>query len=234
MWQVPKIWEDADVWILGGGPSVTEQFNIPKSIVQRVISGESVSLYSPYMSAIHDKHVIGINVSYHIGNWIDMVFFGDNSFFLREQDGLARFPGLKISSHPQLEGKSWIKYLGRDSKRPRGISPNPKMVSWNGNSGAAAISIAVHTGAKRIILLGFDMKLDLEGKQHWHDMYHRMKSIKKNALPFDRHLLGFPEIARDAKRMNVEILNASPNSAITNFRKVTVSDLLKVPEFCLV
>jgi len=27
------------------------------------------------------------------------------------------------------------------------------------NSGAAAISVAVHTGAKRVILLGFDMSL---------------------------------------------------------------------------
>ena len=45
-------------------------------------------------------------------------------------------------------------------------------------------------------------------------------------MPFHRHLRGFPQIAKDAKQMGVEILNASPDSAIECFRKVTVKELL--------
>jgi hypothetical protein len=87
-WQVPLMWEDSDVWIIGGGPSVTKQFGIPDEVVQSVVKGTSPpNVYSPYMSFLHDKHVIGINVAYLIGDWIDIVFFGDVGFFLKHQQG---------------------------------------------------------------------------------------------------------------------------------------------------
>lgn len=238
-WQVPKIWEDADVWIIGGGPSVTKQFGIPDEVVQSVIKGTSPpSVYSPYMKVLHDKHVIGINVAYLIGDWIDMVFFGDSAFFHSHIERLAKFPGLKVSCHPSVEKYDWIKYTPRSGKS-KGISDNPKMVSWNGNSGAAAISVAANAGASRIILLGFDMKLDTANKQHWHDLYGRQKRTqeqqnKRNRgirqkpfhYPFDRHLRGFPVIAQDAKSRGIEILNASPDSAIECFPKFTIKELL--------
>lgn len=230
IWKVPRIWEEGDVWIVGGGPSVPKQFNIPDRVVQGVVKGTSLpSVYSPYMSSLHDKHVIGINVAYLIGNWIDMVFFGDKSFFLKHQQRLSKFSGLRISCHPKANDLNWVKYLPRDRKHIRGISPDPRMVSWNGNSGAAAISLAAHAGAKRIILLGFDMKVGESEIQHWHDLYGRFANRdtkKKKRMPFYRHLRGFPEIAKDAKRMGIEMLNACPDSAIECLRKVTVKELL--------
>jgi len=89
-WSVPRMWEGGEVWILGGGPSLTKQFDIPDNVVQDVMKGISPpSVYSPYMEAIHNKHVIGINVAYLIGEWIDMCFFGDNKFFMPHQHRLA-------------------------------------------------------------------------------------------------------------------------------------------------
>jgi len=230
IWQVPPIWEGGDVWIIGGGPSVPRQFGIPEKVIQSVVNGtSSPSVYSPYMEYLHDKHVIGINVAYLIGDWIDAVFFGDQGFFLTHQAGLARFPGLKVSCSPGIEKTPWVKYLGRDKTKIRGITDNPKMVSWNGNSGAAAISMAVHAGAKRILLLGFDMQVNVNNDQHWHDIYGRKQPRPKNKpirYPFERHLRGFPEIARDAKRMGVEILNVNSDSAITNFPKYNLKELI--------
>ena len=226
-WQVPQIWEGGDVWILGGGPSVPIQFGIPDKVIQEVMKGNSPpSVYSPYMSLLHKKHIIGINVAYLIGSWIDMVFFGDKGFFLNHQQGLANFPGLKVSCHPIADRCNWVKYLAKDTTHGKGISSSPKMVSWNGNSGAAAISLAVHTGAKRIILLGFDMQLNSKNMQHWHNVYNRGERLDKRKLPFERHKRGFPEIAKDAKRMGVEILNASPTSEIKEFQRFSVKELL--------
>ena len=233
IWQVPQMWEGGDVWIIGGGPSIPKQFGIPDELVKKVIEGSSpASVYSPYMSVLHDKHVIGINVAYLLGDWVDMVFFGDIGFFLKHQVALSNFPGLKVSCHPSTSKYDWVKCTPRDTKRPRGISDNPKMVSWNGNSGAAAISIAANAGAKRIILLGFDMKLDDEKKQHWHDLYGKIANKDKRDprkpihLPFERHLRGFAEIEKDAKRRDIEIINANPDSAITQFKKFTIKELL--------
>lgn len=230
IWQIPRVWEGGDVWVMGGGPSVPGQFGIPDKVVHAVVSGTSQpDVYSPYMSRLHDKHVIGINVAYLLGNWVDFVFFGDKGFFLKHQERLSKFPGLKISSLPRTNDMNWVKYLPRDRGHPRGISTSSRMVSWNGNSGSAAISVAAHAGAKRIILLGFDMKVDATARQHWHDLYGRYANRnpdKKTRIPFHRHLRGFPEIAKDAKRKGIEILNACPDSAIECFRKVTVKELL--------
>jgi len=231
-WIVPRMWEGGDVWIIGGGPSLVEQFNIPDNIAKDVFLGKKpLSVYSSYMQAIHKKHIIGINMAYLIGDWIDIVFFGDGGFFLKNKPNLAQFPGLKVTCHSGGAKEKWVKFLGRDGKKPRGISTGANLVSWNGNSGGAAISVAAHSGAKRIILVGFDMNLNSENKQHWHNNYGRgiinvSDQRKLRKLPFDRHLRGFPIIAEDAKRMGIEIFNASPNSMITCFPKCTVKELL--------
>jgi len=223
------MWTEGDVWIIGGGPSVAKQFGVPDTVVRKVVKGSSpLSTYSPYMTLLHDKHVIGINVAYMLGDWVDMVFFGDGGFFLKYQEEIAAFPGLKVSCSPKTSGVDWVKYVARNPGHPRGISDNPKMVSWNGNSGAAAISVAANAGAHRIILLGFDMKLGNHSAQHWHDAYGRgaiTEERRRKKMPFHKHLRGFPAIAEDARRRKIEILNANPDSAITCFRKTTVEQL---------
>jgi hypothetical protein len=229
LWQVPKIWQDGEVWIIGGGPSIFKQFEIPEEVVQKVINKEaSPEIYSPYMSSIHNKHVIGVNVAFKIGQWIDMVFFGDSSFLLRYEKGLAEFPGLVISCHPRVDRYGWIKHTARDNNKRYGLTNNPKKVCWNGNSGGAAINLAVHTGVKRIVLLGFDMVLDETKKQHWHSEYPQRVGKKNRPvpLPFNRHLKGFPQIAKDARMMGIEILNCSGISAIKDFKRVNLKDLV--------
>ena len=235
MWSVPNMWEGGECWILGGGPSMTGQFDIPESVVKDVRDGVlPPSAYSPYLSAIHNKHTIGINVAYLIGNWIDIMFFGDNGFYLAHRERLRSFPNIKAGCSINIHQYACdgIKGLVRMPNKRFGISDNRKTVVWNGNSGAAAISLAVHTGVKRIVLVGFDMKLQ-DNAQHWHQLYgirnYSLPTIikgKVRELPFNRHLTGFPEIAKDARKKGVEIINASPDSAITAFPKVTVKSLL--------
>jgi hypothetical protein len=127
---------------------------------------------------------------------------------------------------------NWVKKLDKDYEHPKGISRKSGHVSWNGNSGAAAISMAAHTGASRIILLGFDMNLNDVKYQHWHDVYQKgnqegnEKLLLKTYATFDKHLRGFPQIALDARRMGIEIINANPTSEIRDFIKVPVNILL--------
>ena len=225
-WNVPKIWPDADCWIIGGGPSVARQFNVPEEIITKVMTGEVAPNYlSRYMKCIHDKHVIAVNNAYMIGAWIDVVFFGDSAWYLTHRNNLASWPGLKVSCAPR-EGtfaKDNIKYLEKDKKYRQGISPNRQAVAWNSNSGASAINLAVHFGVKRIFLLGFDMSLDKNKVSHWHGSH---ATNGKRMPSFSRHLRGFPKIAEDAKAMGIEILNASPGSSIIDFPIINAKDLL--------
>lgn len=228
MWQAPKIWEGATCFIVGGGPSLPKQFNVPEETINSVIEKRSTpSVYSPYMEALHDKHVIGVNNAYQIGSWLDVLFFGDCSWYLVHKQALAKWPGLKVTCCPRFEGKNkekseGIKFLKKD--RRKGISKNSGTVCWNSNSGAAAISLAALFGATRIILLGFDMVMD-ENASHWHGSHGR-PGEKMRKPPFNRHLRGFPDIAADAKTLGIEIINCSPGSAIPDFTKKSIDEVL--------
>lgn len=208
------------------------QFGVPEETVQAVMTGRKMpSAYSPYLSPIHQKHVIGVNNAYRIGVWIDVVFFGDHGWYLVHRKLLAKFPGLKVSCHPRFHKRKdteGIKYLAKDSEWKYGITKDPTKVSWNSNSGAAAISVAAHFGVKKIILLGFDMSLDSGDVSHWHGSHRAGGGKKQKPPPFPRHLRGFEMIAKNAEERGIEIINASPNSAIVELPKVSVADLLNL------
>lgn len=229
-WNIPKIWDGGECWILGGGPSLTEQFDIPRHVISEVISGKlPPNAYSPYMSAIHDKHVIGVNGAFRIGNWIDIVTFGDPSWFLENRQRLRSFPKIKVGFCDVAESRRYIndevKYVPRYGAKISGITEKKNLICWNKNTGFASINLAYHLGAKRIILVGFDMDVDSLGRQHWHSFYRRNAAPPKKS-PFPRHLKHAPAVKQDADRLGIKIINASPNSKITVFEKSTVKEIL--------
>lgn len=232
MWTVPEIWEDGECWIIGGGPSTPRQFGVPESLISEICSGKvEPHEYSPWLYQLWDKHVIGVNNAYLIGNWLDCLFFGDGSWYLSHQQRFATWSGLKVTCWPRIVEKKYdpgqsVKYLSKDEKRMHGLTQNRSKLCWNANSGAAAINLAVHFGVKRIMLLGFDMSLDQNKVSHWHGSHGAPDKKKKRVPSFARHLIGFPQIAEDAKAMGVEILNVNPNSAIEAFSKVSLQDVL--------
>ena len=227
------MWEGGECWIIGGGPSVPREFGVPEDVISAVLAGEQpLSSYSPYLSPIHDKHVIGINAAFMLGDWVDIVFFGDGDFYRTNKEAMDARTKLKICCSSTLPNKNvvyGVRFVSKDRNHPVGISDKPGAVSWNLNSGTASISLAYQLGVSRIYLLGFDMKLDLNDRQHWHSHYtggRKLSPKAKKALPFHRHLDGFAAVARDAQRLNIEIINVSPDSAISQFKKVALNDIL--------
>lgn len=227
------MWEGGECWIIGGGPSVPLEFGVPEDVISAVLSGEQpLSSYSPYLSPIHDRHVIGINAAFLLGDWIDFVFFGDAGFYFANKEAMDAFSKVKVSCNANIPNRPNIidvKYLSKDRNHPRGISTSRYRVCWNLNSGGAAISLAYWLGVKRIYLLGFDMTLGNGDTQHWHRHYSKSRTPKPRdpkSLPFGRHLLTFPMVANDARRLGLEIINVSPNSAIEVFKRVKLSDVL--------
>lgn len=231
-WEVPKMWEGGECWIIGGGPSMPRLFGVPEEIIEAVKNRQQpMSAYSPYLSAIHDRHVIGVNAAFLLGDWVDVMVFGDGPFYVKNKDDINKFKKIKVSVNPSVEpgkkGVFYIKHLTRDGGHPYGISTRPGMVSWNKHTGGAAINLAYHFGVKRVLLLGFDMKNDTDGSSHWHGQYRLPgKPGEKQRMPFDKHLQSFRPIANDAKRYGLEILNVNPDSAIRELPKVKLEDVL--------
>lgn len=100
---------------------------------------------------------------------------------------------------------------------------HPTRVATNGNSGAAAISFAALAGAKRILLLGFDMRLGDNGERHWHPDH---PAPCTQAQPFADWLYKFDAIAAEAGRQGIEIVNCTPDSALTTFPMMSLEEVL--------
>jgi hypothetical protein len=226
MWRVPEIWKDGTCIVIGGGTSLIEQFQIPTEVVEKVYIGvEDASVYSPFLSPIHNQHIIAVNMAYKLGDWIDVLFFGDDDFWKTRKEEIIAFNGLRVSFESEKIRDSRVKLVARNPRKKQGITFAPAgLLSWNFNSGAAAINLAIQFGAKRIILLGFDMQLDQNNNQHWHKVYSSPLDVIKESMK--KHLQGFSVIAKDIEGTGIEIINCSLNSAIQCFRKANIWEIL--------
>jgi len=206
-WSAPKIWPDATAYIIGGGPSVN----------------------STNLELIKGKHVIGVNNAYLLGDWVDVCWFGDCRWFDWHKKNLKRFAGLKVTCCERCIREPGINVLKRSTKR-WGIEKNPNAVSWNLSSGGSAINLAVHFGAKRIVLIGFDMKRvrvevapgKFADKANWHDDH---PAPDKN--PYERFLRPFKIIRKDLEELGIECINATPGSALTLFPVMALEETFK-------
>lgn len=223
-WVPPKMWEDGECYIIGGGPSVPRLFGVPRNLIQDVLYKKApISSFSEYLEPIHHKHIIGINNAYELGNWVNVVFFGDKSWYLKNRMKLAQLPILKVScsnyfaSRAKAGSYEGIKFVLKDAKVKFGLSKDPQKIAWNYHSGAAAIDLAIHFGVKRIYLLGFDMCCDSKNISHWHTEHKTVKEMVKNPAVYVLKLRPYPVIAKQAKELGVEIFNTNPDSAIDAF-----------------
>ena len=197
-WTVPELWPGGTCYILGGGPSL--------------------SLVS--LERLHDRRVIAVNNAYQLGDWIDVMLYGDCRWLKWHEKALLDFPGLKVTSCNSHKDKPGIKAVKRHTL-PFGITREPDRLNWNLSSGACAIGLAVRFGVKKIVLLGFDMRI-VDDKTNWHKEHQDGR--KKN--PYERFLKPFPMIARDLEQLGVECVNATPGSALESFPIVEPESVL--------
>jgi hypothetical protein len=165
-----------------------------------------------------------VNDGYRLGAWPDICLFGDHGWYTVHRPLLALWPGLKVHccKNDILNPSDGIKYLSRDRNHKVGLTDNPHRVAWGFNTGSSAINLAVHTGVRQIILLGFDMDWPGE-KSHWHQGHGNGHRPRPN---YAHWIEGLKVLAQDARRIGVEILNASPASAIGAFPKVSLREVL--------
>jgi hypothetical protein len=205
-WSVPRIWPDSTVFIIGGGPS----------------------LKTMDLTLIHSKRVIGTNFAFKLGNWIDVIYWLDAAWGERNERELSLFPGLKVnlgSTQINVPANSFRMIKGKQY----GIDMRPTHLGWNNNSGASAINLAYHFGAKKVVLLGFDMKFGENNENNWHDLHTNPRGTALRPWnPYPHFLQAFNNIKEDADNIGLEIVNCTPNSALTIFPMLTLEEVLEI------
>lgn len=183
------------------------------------IIGGGASVNSYPLNLLEGKNIIGVNNAFSLKECEPQIcWFGDQRWFEWNEAELKDYTGAIMTCHPQFQNRNDIITFLRG--KPHGIDTSDSCVSWNLNSGGSAINLAWHLGAKRVVLIGFDMTVSGDGKGNYHDNHKRINppDIYKGYLRI------FPEIARDAANLNLEVINANPDSKLDIFPKVTAEE----------
>lgn len=221
-WKVPTLWPGSEVVIIGGGPSL-------KGFDYSVLKGYRVI-------GCNDAYKLVFPQFYNDPSLIDLCYWGDYGWWLihwndtveypeksneASHPGLIHFPGLRVTCSERYVKENGVLCLKRQSSKLSYGST----IGWFHNTGASAVNLAVNLGAKKVILLGFDMKLDDKtGKQNWH---HNLKN-DPNAIIIERHKKHInnalaPQINQN--HPDVEIINACPESTLDCWKKMKPEDI---------
>lgn len=203
---IQPMFKGKDVFIVGGGSSLIGfNFNLLK-----------------------DKCVIAINRSFMHTPFAQILYFSDYRFYMWATGKLDNDVSL-IESFKKFKGKvvsiankindERIHIMMNSGKT--GFDTNNGKLKHGGNSGYAAINLAYHLGAKRIILMGYDMK-GINGKLHFHDGY----ISKQNEKVYKRFIEPYKQMAQLLTNMGIQTYNTSIDSGLTYFKKVKIENFL--------
>ena len=130
-----------------------------------------------------------------------------------------------MTTCPRAKEKGWKGIFQIRRGKSTGLERRPEFISWNKHSGASAINIAYHLGAKTVVLVAFDMKnLKGDDKHNWHDYHH---TVPISDIYTSRFMKVYPNIKRDAKILKVNIINANPDSGLNYFPKMTLEEAVE-------
>lgn len=224
--EVQPLWAGVTTVILASGSSLTmQQVNFIEDARKRQLC-----------------RCIAVNDTYLVAPWADVVYFADAHWWKWHTDGISKpmlgltaeqvrekfagFAGKKCSIQDSADriGDDAVHVLrNRDfPNRGNGLSLDPQQLVTGRNSGFQALNLAVLSGSKRIVLVGFDGGVSKEGKEHFHGGHPR--ATLQTAYPLYRQAMSSAESALIDH--GVDVLNASPGSQIDSFHKVKLADVL--------
>jgi len=165
--------------------------------------------------------VLGVNNAYRIAE-LDALLAVDLQWWKQHYADVAeRCPGLETvtqdaSAHKQFHLTTRVRGTARD-----GLGHHE--IHTGSNGGHAAVNLAYLWGARRIILLGYDMKAGPSGERHWH-ADHPKPCIQHQH--FSNWIHRFKSTAADLTKAGIEVLNCTPGSALPWFPMCSIEDAL--------
>lgn len=153
---------------------------------------------------------IVVSDAYRLAPWADALVSNDAAWW-RARPDTAKFVGLKFSANPNVERVEQVKKYER-------------VIGRGSNSGVLAMYVARILGAKRILLVGFDMRgTHFFGKHE--DPLHNTTDEQFNT--FKSY---FAELKKLLDKEDIEVLNCTPDSALKCFRKCPLELALPLAE----
>lgn len=192
---VPKLWPGSTIVCLGGGPSLT-------AADVAYVQGKA--------------RVIAINDAYKLAPWADVLYACDAKWWEWHKGAPTYNGGLRYSLNSIARKWPGVQILRRTGDIGLELAPNG--VRSGNNSGYQAINLAVHLGAARIVLLGYDMT---GGSSHWFGRHP-----DGSGPPFGLCLQKFPTLIKPLARLGITIVNCTRRTALTCFPQAPLETVL--------
>ena len=200
---VPRLWPGETVAILGAGPSL-----MPEDV--------------DYCRG--KVRVIAVNFAYLLAPWADVLYSGDSHWW-RKLYGHPPFAGpmYGIQLAPKMPAE--VQILQRSLKT--GLDRDPRCLCIGGPPGMAcsgyqAINLAVHLGAARILLLGYDLQAGKNRRKNF-DGAPRVSM----SSPYPEFRKAFPALVHPLRAAGVTVVNCSRETALGTFPRMPLRDALE-------
>lgn len=175
--------------------------------------------------------VLVVNDGYRLAPWADWLYACDGCWWAGCPTGsdvphheLSRrtFAGERWTRDREAADEFGLRWI-RSEPLP-GLSRDLAVIHEGSNSGYQAINLAFHLGARRIVLLGYDM--GATGNTHWFGEHPDEIASSSGARDFGEFLTAFPALAADLKAEGVDVVNCTTTTALAAFRRARLEDTL--------
>lgn len=189
---------------------------MPKPLVC-IASGPSLTQAD--CDAVRGLPAIVINTSYLLALWAPYLYACDPWWWGEHiKDVRESFKGELWTQDATAAKRYELNYI--KSEKKEGLSRNPEVIYQGSNSGYQAINLAYHFGARRIILLGYDM-MEHGHRHHWHKE-HRNAVVN----PYAVWLKYFDKLADDLKADGISVINCTRSTALRCFKTAALEEEL--------
>jgi len=208
-WKVPREWEGETATILASGPSLTrEQVDYVRG-KSRVIAVNNQGI---------DTVVNGV-VTPAFAPWADVLYAADRKWWEAHKAHALKFAGYKIT----IRDFHFEQVRSLQVSPQQVFDPRPTHLVTGGNSGYQALHLATHFGAKRIVLLGFDMQLGPKKERHWFGNHPGNLNVAGN---FPTWLRSFNRLAPELQKMGIDVINCTTSTALKCFKRAPLEETL--------
>lgn len=153
--------------------------------------------------------VIAVSDAYRLAPWADVIVANDAAWWRLRPD--ARLIPLRYSANPNVDGVEQVKKFGT-------------VIGRGSNSGVLAMWVARMLGAKRMLLIGFDMKGTHFFGPHKDDLHN---TTPEQFNDFKTYFVKMKEILDGD---DIEVINCTPKSALKCFRMAPLDVALGMRE----
>lgn len=196
---VPKLYPNGTILCIASGPSLTQA---DVDYCRDRVDG-----------------AVAVNNSYQLAPWATALYAADWQWW-HWHKGCPDFKGFKYTvtrqTVHQFRDVQLLKKTGDE-----GIEIKPDALRMGRNSGYQAVNVAVHLGAVRIILLGYDMQRGPQNEAHWHGEHPN-----SSRSPFPIFLRKFETMVKPLEQLGIAVINCTRRSALTCFPQQALEEAL--------